>query len=89
MRLRAGGTLPKAKKKYAGELSEGRTGPGGPRVALLKPQTFMNEAGRSVGRHAARTTSTSTACWCCTTRSTCRSARSACGSAAGSRGTTG
>jgi PTH1 family peptidyl-tRNA hydrolase len=41
--------LPKAKKKYAGELSEGRTGPGGPRVALLKPQTFMNEAGRSVG----------------------------------------
>jgi peptidyl-tRNA hydrolase, PTH1 family len=41
--------LPKAKKKYAGELSEGRTGPGGPRVALLKPQTYMNEAGRSVG----------------------------------------
>jgi PTH1 family peptidyl-tRNA hydrolase len=41
--------LPKAKKKYAGELSEGRTAPGGPRVALLKPQTFMNEAGRSVG----------------------------------------
>ena len=41
--------LPKAKKKYAGELSEGRTGPGGPRIALLKPQTYMNEAGRSVG----------------------------------------
>ena len=41
--------LPKAKKKYAGELSEGRTGVGGPRIALLKPQTFMNEAGRSVG----------------------------------------
>jgi PTH1 family peptidyl-tRNA hydrolase len=41
--------LPKAKKKYAGELSEGRTGPGGPRVALLKPQTYMNEAGRSAG----------------------------------------
>ena len=41
--------LPKAKKKYAGELSEGRTGVGGPRVALLKPQTYMNEAGRSVG----------------------------------------
>jgi len=30
-------------------LSEGRTGPGGPRVAVLKPQTFMNDAGRSVG----------------------------------------
>ena len=41
--------LPKPKKKFAGELSEGRTGPGGPRVALLKPQTYMNEAGRSVG----------------------------------------
>ena len=41
--------LPKAKKKFAGELSEGRTGPGGPRVAVLEPQTFMNDAGRSVG----------------------------------------
>jgi peptidyl-tRNA hydrolase, PTH1 family len=41
--------LPKPKKKFAGELTEGRTGPGGPRVALLKPQTYMNEAGRSVG----------------------------------------
>ena len=41
--------LPKPKKKFAGELSEGRTGPGGPRVAVLKPQTFMNEAGRSAG----------------------------------------
>ena len=41
--------LPKAKKKFRGELSEGRTAPGGPRVAVLKPQTYMNEAGRSVG----------------------------------------
>jgi peptidyl-tRNA hydrolase, PTH1 family len=41
--------LPKPRKKYAGELTEGRTGPGGPRVALLKPQTYMNEAGRAVG----------------------------------------
>ena len=41
--------LPKAKKKFAGELAEGRTGPGGPRVAVLKPQTYMNEAGRSAG----------------------------------------
>src|SRR6476659_10648064 len=41
--------LGKTKKKFAGELTEGRTGPGGPRVAVLKPQTFMNEAGRSVG----------------------------------------
>jgi PTH1 family peptidyl-tRNA hydrolase len=41
--------LPKPKKKFAGELSEGRTGPGGPRVAILQPQTFMNESGRSAG----------------------------------------
>ena len=41
--------LPRYKKKFGGELAEGRTGPGGPRVALLKPQTYMNEAGRSVG----------------------------------------
>jgi PTH1 family peptidyl-tRNA hydrolase len=41
--------LPKARKKFAGELAEGRTGPGGPRVAVLKPQTYMNEAGRSAG----------------------------------------
>jgi PTH1 family peptidyl-tRNA hydrolase len=41
--------LPKAKAKYGGLLTEGRTGPGGPRVAVLLPQTYMNEAGGSVG----------------------------------------
>src|SRR2546423_6470326 len=41
--------LPKAKSRYRGLLSEGRTGPGGPRVAILLPQTYMNEAGQSVG----------------------------------------
>ena len=41
--------LPRAKTKFAGLLTEGRTGPGGPRVAVLLPQTYMNEAGRSVG----------------------------------------
>jgi PTH1 family peptidyl-tRNA hydrolase len=41
--------LPKPKTKFKAELTEGRTGPGGPRVAVLKPQTFMNDAGRSVG----------------------------------------
>jgi peptidyl-tRNA hydrolase, PTH1 family len=41
--------LPKPKKKFAGELAEGRTGPGGPRVAVLRPQTYMNDSGRSVG----------------------------------------
>ena len=41
--------LPRPKQKFAGQLTEGRTGPGGPRVAVLTPQTFMNESGRSVG----------------------------------------
>jgi PTH1 family peptidyl-tRNA hydrolase len=41
--------LPKAKVKYRGLLRQGRAGPGGPRVAVLLPQTFMNDAGRSVG----------------------------------------
>jgi PTH1 family peptidyl-tRNA hydrolase len=41
--------LPKPKSRYRGLLSEGRTGPGGPRVAVLMPQTFMNDAGNSVG----------------------------------------
>ncbi|MBA3298634.1 MAG: aminoacyl-tRNA hydrolase [Thermoleophilaceae bacterium] len=41
--------LPRAKKRYAGLYSDGRTGPGGPRVGVLLPQTFMNESGRSAG----------------------------------------
>lgn len=41
--------LPRAKTKYRGLFTEGRTGPGGRRVAVLLPQTFMNDAGRSVG----------------------------------------
>jgi PTH1 family peptidyl-tRNA hydrolase len=40
--------LPKPKVKYRGLLTEGRTGPGGPRVAVLMPQTYMNDAGSSV-----------------------------------------
>lgn len=41
--------LPGAKKRYAGLISEGRVHPGGPRAAVLRPQTFMNESGSSVG----------------------------------------
>ena len=41
--------LPRWRKRYAGLYTEGRTGPGGPRVGLLLPQTYMNEAGRSAG----------------------------------------
>lgn len=41
--------LPKPKQKFNGVISEGRTGPGGPRVALLQPRTYMNESGTSAG----------------------------------------
>jgi PTH1 family peptidyl-tRNA hydrolase len=41
--------LPRPKGKFAGLLTDGRTGPGGPRVAVLWPRTFMNDAGRSAG----------------------------------------
>jgi PTH1 family peptidyl-tRNA hydrolase len=48
-RLAARWELSKPAKKYAGLITDGRTGPGGPRVAVLWPQTYMNEAGRSAG----------------------------------------
>ena len=41
--------LPKARRRYGGLITEGRTGPGGPRVAILLPQTFMNESGSAAG----------------------------------------
>ena len=37
--------MPKARKRFGGLITDGRTGPGGPRVAVLLPQTFMNESG--------------------------------------------
>lgn len=40
--------LPRAKKKFNSLLTEGRTGPGGPRVAVMLPQTFMNKSGEAV-----------------------------------------
>jgi PTH1 family peptidyl-tRNA hydrolase len=41
--------LPRPKQRYRGSIAEGRTRPGGPRVALLLPQTYMNESGDSAG----------------------------------------
>ncbi len=41
--------LPRAKEKFRGRIAEGRTMPGGPRVVLLTPTTFMNESGKSAG----------------------------------------
>src|SRR5438128_1833676 len=37
------------RSKFSGKLAELRLGEGGERVALLKPETYMNESGRSVG----------------------------------------
>ena len=48
-RLRAKWDLPQPKKRYRGLLTDGRIGPGQSRVAILTPQTYMNEAGKSVG----------------------------------------
>jgi peptidyl-tRNA hydrolase, PTH1 family len=41
--------LPKARSRFRGLITEGRTGPGGPRVAVLIPQTYMNESGTAAG----------------------------------------
>ena len=42
--------FPAFKGKFQGELSEGRLG--NQKIALLKPQTYMNESGQSVGKTA-------------------------------------
>ena len=39
--------LPRPRKRFNALVAEGRIGPGGPRVALMLPQTYMNESGRS------------------------------------------
>jgi PTH1 family peptidyl-tRNA hydrolase len=36
-------------KRFRGLIATGRAGAGGPRVAVLLPQTFMNESGQSAG----------------------------------------
>jgi PTH1 family peptidyl-tRNA hydrolase len=41
--------LSRPKKKYGGLYAQGRAGADGPRVAMLLPLTYMNEAGSSVG----------------------------------------
>jgi peptidyl-tRNA hydrolase, PTH1 family len=41
--------LPRARKRFGGLIAEGRIRPGGPRVAVLLPQTFMNESGSAAG----------------------------------------
>lgn len=41
--------LPRAKRRFGGLIAEGRVRPGGPRVAVLLPQTYMNASGDSAG----------------------------------------
>jgi PTH1 family peptidyl-tRNA hydrolase len=41
--------LGKTKTRYRGRFAEGRLGPGGARVGVLIPETYMNESGKSVG----------------------------------------
>jgi PTH1 family peptidyl-tRNA hydrolase len=41
--------LSRPREKFGGLLADGRAGPGGPRVVVLRPQTFMNDSGRSAG----------------------------------------
>jgi PTH1 family peptidyl-tRNA hydrolase len=41
--------MPRARKRYGGLITEGRTRPGGPRVAILMPKTFMNDSGSVAG----------------------------------------
>ena len=41
--------MPRARKLFGALVTEGRIGPGMPRVAVLLPQTFMNESGNAVG----------------------------------------
>jgi PTH1 family peptidyl-tRNA hydrolase len=41
--------LPRMRTRFGALLTEGRTGPAGARVAVLLPQTYMNEAGRAIG----------------------------------------
>jgi PTH1 family peptidyl-tRNA hydrolase len=41
--------LPRPKRKFGGLIAEGRIRPGGPRVAILLPQSYMNASGDSAG----------------------------------------
>jgi peptidyl-tRNA hydrolase, PTH1 family len=41
--------LARPRQKFGGRISEGRAGLGGPRVAVLLPQTYMNGSGDSAG----------------------------------------
>ena len=72
--------------KFDGQLAEIRID--GHKVALLKPETYMNESGKSVRAAAAFFKTDPTPCSSCTTRATSTQAACRLGSAVGSRVTT-
>ena len=41
--------LSRPRQRFRARVADGRAGPGGPRVTVLVPETFMNESGASVG----------------------------------------
>jgi PTH1 family peptidyl-tRNA hydrolase len=41
--------LARPKERFRGLIAEGRAGAGGPRVAVLRPQTYMYDSGTSAG----------------------------------------
>jgi peptidyl-tRNA hydrolase, PTH1 family len=41
--------LSRSKRRFRGLIAEGRAGAEGPRVAVLRPQTYMNDSGTSAG----------------------------------------
>ena len=41
--------LSRPRERFRGLIAEGRAGAGGPRVAILRPQTYMNDSGTSAG----------------------------------------
>lgn len=41
--------LERTREKFNGVMAEGRAGPGGPKVVLFQPLSFMNESGKAAG----------------------------------------
>ena len=74
------------RSKFNGRLAEIRID--GHKVALLKPETFMNDSGRAVQAAARSSSSSPTRCWSSTTRATWRPGGCSCGAAAAWPGTT-
>ena len=59
------------RSKFDGQLAEIRID--GHKVALLKPETYMNDSGRAVSAAMRRSSSSNrTACWSCTTKAISR-----------------